>query len=145
MHDFDLDDRRGWEYSENPEAIQAAIDCYGMLTGDLPFDDQLFTPGSRETWRSQFAHVDPVHYRQLNLGASTKVRHPAPGMAYVFLLPIHPDHTEKVVITEPTRATVYPVTLMRDDAAGRWQVHAFGEFTPPAALGLEQYPRSTAE
>jgi hypothetical protein len=69
---------------------------------------------------------------------STKVRHPADGMAYVICVIAHPDQDEPFTIDKPTPVPAHVITLLEED--GQWKVHRVGgDAVPPRELGKKAY------
>ena len=147
MSDWDFDDRRGWRYSTGGRPIDLAWKMLELLSAEQPGPDDptilstLVTEESLAYWRKALAS-DPerLEWRQRYLGLLPMVRHPAPGLAYVFALPGHPDQTEPVVIERKTKATVFIFTLVYDEDLHDWKIHSLGPPTPPAALGKTPFP-----
>jgi hypothetical protein len=97
----------------------------------------LVTASSLQTWANAFRKgFTPQFLNELN-HTSTKVRYPADGMAYVFVLVTHPDHTEPFVIDKPTPHPMNVVTLIEE--GGQWRVHQVGVMASPAQVGKTAY------
>jgi hypothetical protein len=68
---------------------------------------------------------------------ATKVRYPAPGMAFVFCPGVPPEQTEPFMVERSRAMELTVITLV--ERRGRWLVHAMGPVVPLADLGLTAY------
>jgi hypothetical protein len=146
---WDFDDRRGWRYSTGGRPVELALQLLRLLIAEEPIPEDttplsgLVTAASLSNWETTIgSEQERLVWRQRNLGLLQLVRHPAPDMAYVFALPVHPDQTETVVIEKTTKVTAFIFTLVYDHEIHDWKIHALGPPAPPAALGKTPFPRT---
>ena len=140
--EWDPNDRSGWRYSIGGRPIELARLFVDRLCGRNQLDvSMVCTSRSRAVWEHFFTETWRAEdWIQKALASSTTVRHPAPGMAFVFFLLSHPDQTEPFTIETETLASIEVVTLVYEEDVRDWRIHAVGAMGPPADLGLTAFP-----
>jgi hypothetical protein len=141
--EWDPNDRRGWRYSIGGRPVELGQLFADRLCGrnDLNVSN-VCTSRSRPTWERFFkTEWKADEWIQKALACSTLVRHPAPGMAFVYFLVAHPDQTEPFTIERETLASVEALTLLYDHEIHDWRVHAMGAMGPPSDVGLVAFPK----
>ena len=130
-------------YSLGGRPVELTGVWLAMLRGEIRGDyTSLVTEQSRSTWERFFeSEWEAAEYVRRAHGDSTMVRHPGPGIAYVFCLIGHPDQTEPFTIEKQTKASVDVLTLLYDSDIHDCRVHQFGAPTPSEAVGLASFPR----
>jgi hypothetical protein len=136
------EDRSKWRYENNGPPLHVAAKFLELLkapnsTKRLDEIRALVTAESWPIWKASIQAGLPAPFLNELNHVSHKVRYPADGMAYVFCLTTHPDHTESFVVEGPTAALMHPITLLEE--AGEWRVHQVGELPSPASLGKVAY------
>jgi hypothetical protein len=137
-------DRSNWQYGEGGPPLEVAMRFVDLikqpdLVDRLSELQDLVTPESWPIWEAEARKgldphilIDLTHF-------PTKVRYPAPEMAYVFCIIAHPDQHEAFVIAGEGEQLAYAniVTLLAQ--AGHWRVHQLGEMLNPAWVGRRAY------
>lgn len=135
------EDRSNWRYEDNAAPLEIATRFVELIkTKDAGQIDQLsglVTASSLPAWTEAFRKGFPAQFLNELNHTSTKVRYPADGMAYVFVLVTHPDHTETFVIDKPTPHQMNVITLIEE--RGKWRVHQLGQMATPAQVGKTAY------
>ena len=138
-----VEGRTYWRYEDGGLALASAVRLVEVIrSADLPRrrDDlrRLVTARSWPQWEARVrAGFDRRLLQQLT-HVSTKVRYPAPGMAYVFCLSTHPDQDEPLLIHVEQQGWRQVITLLEE--GGEWRAHRLGdELVPPSAVGLAPY------
>jgi hypothetical protein len=141
--EWDPNDRRGWRYTIGGRPVELAQLFVDRLCGRNQLEvSNVCTNRSRPVWERFFEDEwKAEEWIQKALACSTTVRHPAPGMAFVFFLLTHPDQTEAFTIDRETLASAEALTLVYDQAIHDWRVHPMGAMGPPSDLGLVAFPR----
>jgi len=135
---WDPNDRTGWRYSIGGRPVEIARLFDNRLCGRNELNvANICTSRSLAAWERFFKDEwKPEDWIQKALACSTLVRHPAPGMVFVFFVVAHPDQTEAFTIERETLASVEVMTLLYDNEIHDWRVHAMGGMGSPFEVGL---------
>lgn len=137
--DVSTEDRGKWRYEEFGAPFQITMKFVDWLRAGAVPSEEGSALTTEESW-SIWSTLTTGEKRQLVARlshVSSRVRHPAEGIAYVFCPTLHPDYTEAIIIDRPQPADLDVISLLW--RGGRWRVHQVGEMLDPRTVGVEPY------